>query len=165
MLHQLQVDLQETLNLSATDLLRLEAVWKLSAPNDGGTNNKLKPQRQFLENATDSLQSNIESLRVHFLPTRFPAAYTVDWTLPRQSTVHTKNRFAILDWNLKHGYAVIFKKNWINLAALLPMQLLIMEWKMHCIECNNNYVRRDVSRRRRCRNVLTLKVKDFFSWP
>jgi 23S rRNA-/tRNA-specific pseudouridylate synthase len=111
MLHQVQVDLQETLKLLATDLLRLGAVWKLSAPNDGGTNNKLKRQRQFLENATDSLQSNIESLRVHFLPTRFPAAYTVDWTLPlpRQSTVHTKNRFAILDWNLNHGYAVIDK--------------------------------------------------------
>jgi len=110
MLHQAQLDLQETLELSATDLLRLGAVWKLSAPNDGGTNSKLKRQRQFLENATDSLQSNIQSLRVHFRPSRFPAAYTVDWTLPpRQSTVHAKKPFAILDWNLNHGYAVINK--------------------------------------------------------
>jgi hypothetical protein len=44
MLHQVQLDLQETLKLLATDLLRLGAIWKLSAPNDGGMISKLKQQ-------------------------------------------------------------------------------------------------------------------------
>ena len=54
----------------------------------------------------------------------------------------------------------------INLVALLPMQLLIMEWKMYCIKCNNNYVRRGCLEKASLpQHVLTLKLKDFFSWP
>ena len=113
MLHQVQIYHKEALELSATDLLRLGAVWKLTAPtnDDGTTHCKLKRQRQFLQHATDPLYPDITSLRVYFRPSRFPAAYSVDWTLPpHQSAARaTTKPFCILDCNLNHGHAVIDK--------------------------------------------------------
>jgi 23S rRNA-/tRNA-specific pseudouridylate synthase len=101
-----QVHLQNQ-KLSPSDLLSIGAVCKLY-PSSGSAR-KMKRDRQYLDHSTDPLKPNIESLRVHFRPSHFPAAYSVDWTLPQYHSLKPSKPFAILDWNLDFGYAVINK--------------------------------------------------------
>ena len=106
---QKQRQMEKAVQLSTREVLQLGAVWKLTS-NTSSTGT-MKRTRQFLDNANDPLRPTVESLRVHFRPSRFPAANLVDWSLSSDvstPSVPSKHK-AILHYDADLGFAIIHK--------------------------------------------------------
>lgn len=105
-------------DMTAEDLLELGAGWILYGPQEGlqkegvKHSKKAKRKRLFLQDAQSTKPTCQDTIRLHFLPGRFPAADSVSWicgVADQTNTQFSKLPYAIVDYNLEIGYVVVNK--------------------------------------------------------